>query len=660
MEAIPFLNRLSTKFSALVFALLVISWGITLVLGDRNLNKVANIGERGAVILQKEVATLQVGAAESLVASQKLEIAVVESQNQYEKSKHQTEIVSKRSFLNGKIAGALLIIGSQLESILSPMAQDEREMFAVNAEVYEEVLEGVQEINFWPVFDAETLAEIAADEEFDEARTATLSKVIETKATGFAPVVDIDPKAKVIRVAAFLGPESERFGVLEVYLEDIITPLDNALLALDQKFSAAIKQRSEELAKQTDQRRRELAEAGRVSAEGAAQRHQESEDVGVQSRISLAVAAILGTLISSVIIGALMINLISRPMRRYIDNMSEIASDDLSSEINGTERRDEIGLLARNVLAFKTSVEKRFKAEAAQAADEKVREQKKNKEEMKVAQKLETGLSQAVDEISDQLSGVNGIAGKLNVAADDTRKRTSEVMSATTEASRNVQSVTQSAVELSNSMNEIQSHVQEATVVSDTASQLASDAEQTVRQLGEAAVSIGEVVEIIQGIAEQTNLLALNATIESARAGEAGKGFAVVAGEVKNLATETSRATEQISGQIGTIQEIATSAGQSISLITEKVKEVGSSTGGITEAVETQRRIAHEITEMAQQSSSRTSSVEELIRDVDDMAKSTDGLSTDLKDKTASVSETVQRLGTRMVEDVREVMQERV
>jgi methyl-accepting chemotaxis protein len=216
--------------------------------------------------------------------------------------------------------------------------------------------------------------------------------------------------------------------------------------------------------------------------------------------------------------------------------------------------------------------------------------------------KVVQSLAQAADELSSD-------AESSSAAAEETSRQASAVAAASEEASTNVQTVASAAEELSASITEITRQVTRST---QSTHQAVADAQHTdaqIKSLAEAAQRIGDVVKLISAIAGQTNLLALNATIEAARAGEAGKGFAVVASEVKNLATQTARATEEIGAKITEMQSATSQSVQAVQTISRTISEISEVASTIAAAVEEQSAATQEIARNVQQASAGTSEV---------------------------------------------------
>jgi methyl-accepting chemotaxis protein len=211
----------------------------------------------------------------------------------------------------------------------------------------------------------------------------------------------------------------------------------------------------------------------------------------------------------------------------------------------------------------------------------------------------------------------------LSATAEQTSMQASAVSSASEEASSNVQTVAAAADELAASIAEILRQVSDSTKVADKAVHDARRTNDQMQQLEGAAQKIGEVVGLITTIANQTNLLALNATIEAARAGEAGKGFAVVASEVKNLASQTARATDEIGSQIKAIQATTGAAVREIGAICDTIVKMGEIATAIASAVEEQGAATQEIARNVQQAAHGTEEVSKNVAGVTQSAGET-------------------------------------
>ena len=233
----------------------------------------------------------------------------------------------------------------------------------------------------------------------------------------------------------------------------------------------------------------------------------------------------------------------------------------------------------------------------------------KLQENLKIASGFEATLQGVVGTVASAAAQLRGTAESVSNSAEDTSRRSAAVATASEQASTNVQTVAAAAEELAASVAEIGRQVSRSTSIASSAVEEANRTNVSVQGLVEAVGKIGDVVKLINDIAGQTNLLALNATIEAARAGEAGKGFAVVASEVKNLATQTAKATDDIGSQIGGIQMATRQAVEAIQGISGTIEQISEIATTIASAVEEQSAATQEIARNVQQASGATSQV---------------------------------------------------
>jgi len=326
--------------------------------------------------------------------------------------------------------------------------------------------------------------------------------------------------------------------------------------------------------------------------------------------------------IAAIGMGFWLTRMISAPIIRMTDAMTELAGGNKSVEIPATDRQDEVGAMAQAVLIFRDNMIKADKLSAEQASEQEAR--------MKRAEALQTLVASFENEVagilnsfSESSRGLEETARTMNATSEQTSEQATSVASAAEEAGINVQTVASAAEELSASISEIGRQVSRSATISDDAADKAARANEKVQQLARAAEQIGEVVGLIQDIAAQTNLLALNATIEAARAGEAGKGFSVVANEVKVLANQTAKATAEIAQHITGIQSETNDAVTSIGEISAIVSEVQQTANTIATAINQQNEATQEIAGNIQQASAGTTEVSSAISNVQMAAQET-------------------------------------
>jgi len=300
--------------------------------------------------------------------------------------------------------------------------------------------------------------------------------------------------------------------------------------------------------------------------------------------------------------------LINRPLTRITKVMGQLAAGDVQLSVPDLERRDETGDMARAVEVFKTNMLRERQLEQQQKADFETRQRRAATIE-KLTSRFDQSATEIVKNVASAAQGFAQSATTMSSAAVNTTERATSVAAAAEEASVNVQAVASAAEELSMSIHEIGRQVGHSAEIARSAVDEASRTENEVTELAVTVAKIGDVVVLINDIAAQTNLLALNATIEAARAGEAGKGFAVVANEVKHLANQTAKATDEISGQINAVQGKTEKVVVAIKAILKTIIEVGEIAGSIASAVQQQTSATQEIARNVEQAAAGTSDV---------------------------------------------------
>jgi len=337
-----------------------------------------------------------------------------------------------------------------------------------------------------------------------------------------------------------------------------------------------------------------------------------------------------------------------RPLSDIRGTLEQLASNDLAVTVPHAGRGDEIGRMAQSLEIFREALLHNQALQQEQQALKQQAEEETRQARLALAMAFERDVSQSLHSMADRSRQMDQSAASMQATAQENVQHSGSVASTAVHVSENVASVASSVEELANSIREIS---QQVTSSSDVARNAAGQARSTVDRVSSLVASadqIGSVVTLINDIAQQTNLLALNATIEAARAGEAGKGFAVVASEVKNLATQTAKATEEIASQVQAIQQSTGLAAGEIGEIARVIDQISQISGTIAAAVTEQEAATSEISRAVNQAADGSVALQQNIQRVSETAQRSGGsaaaMTQDLRDLQARTHDLQRRL----------------
>jgi len=319
----------------------------------------------------------------------------------------------------------------------------------------------------------------------------------------------------------------------------------------------------------------------------------------------------------------MMVRRITRPLRAVTESLTALAEGRTDIEVSYSSRHDEIGAIARTIGVFKNNRIERRQLEADRVNAEKSAIERRKAELNQFVEDFRARVGGIIEQVLKSSGRFEEDAQQLSTTAHSTAEMSGQSASASRQASEHVRSAAAASNELSQSIVEISRRVQESNGVTADAVKQASATDQRMAELSAAGSRIGEVVKLITSIAEQTNLLALNATIEAARAGEAGRGFAVVAQEVKTLASQTAKATDEISAHIINMQRATGESVDAIKAIGTTIERISAITTSISSAVQQQGNATQSIAQGVQAAATGTLDVADNIERVASGARET-------------------------------------
>jgi methyl-accepting chemotaxis protein len=409
-----------------------------------------------------------------------------------------------------------------------------------------------------------------------------------------APLVVVAAQDKVPQLAALFQTLRKQavavFDLAESFVQD------KAIEVLNGPFS--------ETNKQVEVTLTALLNSVRNTADGQAAELSEARNFQIAA---IAAVSLIGLAIVDGF-GIFLARGLARRLRRITAAMAALSGGDMAAEVPAANDRDEIGEMARALQVFKDNMIEARRLDTAQR-DEQVRKEKRQQRVEQFVHQFNHAVSASLQALAEAATELRGVSETVSSTALETNVQVAAVASASEQATGNVRSVAAASQELSASIEEI---ARQVTHASEMAGRSVGEAQRTdgsVRELVVAATRIGESVQLINSIASQTNLLALNATIEAARAGEAGRGFSVVASEVKSLASQTAKATQEIAGQITAIQTATNNVVEAIKGIGGTIGQVNEISVSIASAIEQQGAATHEIVRHTEEVANGTAEV---------------------------------------------------